>query len=716
MRLWWAVTALILISFHRGHAAADPSTVLILVNDLVPPESGTNGIGASIYVGQYYAARRGIPAANILHLNVPLGCCANDPHDWDSWNIPWSNFETYIRAPLRNFLESGGLKYGIKYIVPTYGVAVRVTTPNHPAGLQPDFLSIDSFLAALYSGTDAQFQRNPYAVSVPSYSKPHFADWQNPQRWPMYLVSRLDGPSAAIAAGLVDKAILAESTLSRSDGIGYFDYQNSSNYPVTDGTMYNAYQLALQHGMRAVLNDQSVTGAMIHDAPQALWAWGWYSGPFDWDGYQFVNGAVGAQLTSYTANVIRYQGQGTWVARWLQAGVTATWGTTGEPYTSGYANGDNLLDHFWNGYNFGESSYLAAPVLNWMMVFVGDPLYAPRIFETPPSPPDATPVLTFAARRDGLTYSGTLTLSAAVSPNTVAVQFQADGYDAGPELHAPPYTASFDTTPADNGPILLTAKVRDSSGATLISDPVPIILFNEASSNAPVISGVSVVSVAARSAVLTWSTDINSDSQVEYGLDSRYGSSSPVDGTFAMSHQVTLADLTPATLYHFRVKSRNQAGQAGVSGDFTFTTAPEYTISVTPASGTTETQAFQFTFAGVSAVASLNMAINSTLSGANACYLIYEGWSGNVALVNDAGTELFEARPGDPGTLANGQCSISVPSVSVSSSGDMITVRATVEFSPAFAGPKTVWGNWYSYGVGIVGPWIVLGSWSVPGA
>jgi uncharacterized protein (TIGR03790 family) len=714
MRLWWAVTALTLISFHPCHAAVDPSTVLILVNDLVPPESGTNGIGASIYVGQYYAMRRGIPAANILHLNVPLGCCANDPHDWDSWNIPWGTFETNIRTPLRNYLDSDGLKNRIKYIVPAYGVPVRVTTSSYPAGLEPDYLSIDSFLTALYSGTDAPFLRNPYAVSVPSYSKPHFADWQNPQGWPMYLVSRLDGPSAAIAAGLVDKAILAESMLSRSDGIGYFDYQHSSNYPVTDGTMYNAYQLALQGGMRAVLNDQSVTGAMIHDAPQALWAWGWYSGPFDWDGYQFVNGAVGAQLTSYTANVIRYQGTGTWVPLWLQAGITATWGATGEPYTSGYANGDNLLDHFWNGYNFGESAYLAAPVLNWMMIFVGDPLYAPRIFESPLSPTEATPVLTFTAQRNDLTYSGTLTLSAAVPPNTVAVQFQADGYDAGPEFSAPPYTASFDTTPADNGPILLTVRARDSSGATLISDPVPIILFNDASSSPPAISGVSAASVAARSATVTWSTNINSDSQVEYGTDSGYGFSTPVDSTITTSHQVTLADLAPGTLYHFRVKSRNQAGQLGVSDDFTLTTAPAYTISVTPANGTAQSQAFEFKFTGLSGMVSLNMVINSSLTAAQACFLVYEGWSGNVALVNDAGTELLEAPPGDPGTLANGQCSISGTSVSLSSGGDTVTVRATVEFSAPFAGPKTVWGNWYSYGVGAVGPWIVLGSWSVP--
>src|SRR5204862_16168 len=83
-----------------------------------------------------------------------------------------------------------------------------------------------------------------------------------------------------------------------------------------------------------------------------------------------------------------------------------------------------------------------SPVLNWMMVFVGDPLYAPRIFERSPAPPEATPSLTFSAQQNGDTYSGPLTLSAEVSQEVAGVQFQADGYDVGPELTAPPYSAT----------------------------------------------------------------------------------------------------------------------------------------------------------------------------------------------------------------------------------------------------------------------------------
>src|SRR3954453_9069465 len=77
-------------------AATDPSTVLILVNDVVPPEAGTGSTGASVYVGEYYATHRGIPFSNIVHLNVPLVCCNSDPKHWDSWNVGWEKFDASI--------------------------------------------------------------------------------------------------------------------------------------------------------------------------------------------------------------------------------------------------------------------------------------------------------------------------------------------------------------------------------------------------------------------------------------------------------------------------------------------------------------------------------------------------------------------------------------------------------------------------------------------
>jgi uncharacterized protein (TIGR03437 family) len=358
-------------------AAADPATVLIVVNDGAPPETGTGNKSASTWLGEYYANARGIPAANVVKLNLPM----DNVGAWDNWNISWTVFDTKIRQPIKKFLTDNDKDRKILYVVMVYGVPVRVT--NAAGTLEG--ISIDSYLAAMNSGTDALMLHNPYLAPVSGGE--HIRTWTNPRGWKMYLVTRLDGPGLTVAKGLVDKAIHAEANLKTTDGIAYFDWRNlSSNdgYGIADRSFLNAYNISQAKGFKAVLNDnQSSNAKMIHDAPNTLWAWGWYSGTETWDGYKFVEGAVGAQLTSYSANNIRYpkDGTGTWVPVWLLAGITATWGATGEPYTTGYALGDNLLNHFWSGYNFAESSYLAAPYLNHMMIFIGDPLYSPKIFQ-----------------------------------------------------------------------------------------------------------------------------------------------------------------------------------------------------------------------------------------------------------------------------------------------------------------------------------------------
>jgi hypothetical protein len=60
---------------------------------------------------------------------------------------------------------------------------------------------------------------------------------------------------------------------------------------------------------------------------------------------------------------------------------------------------------------------------------------------------------------------------------------------------------------------------------------------------------------------------------VDYGLTSAYGSSSALSASLVVSHVVTLSGLATGTTYHYRVKSRDTAGNLAISADFTFTTA-----------------------------------------------------------------------------------------------------------------------------------------------
>ncbi|MFL6214632.1 MAG: fibronectin type III domain-containing protein [Blastocatellia bacterium] len=90
---------------------------------------------------------------------------------------------------------------------------------------------------------------------------------------------------------------------------------------------------------------------------------------------------------------------------------------------------------------------------------------------------------------------------------------------------------------------------------------------------APVISVLSTGSVTTSGATVTWTTDKTCDTQVEYGASASYGSSTALNSTRATTHSATLSGLVANTTYHFRVRSRDAAGNLVMSGDQTFMTA-----------------------------------------------------------------------------------------------------------------------------------------------
>ncbi len=92
----------------------------------------------------------------------------------------------------------------------------------------------------------------------------------------------------------------------------------------------------------------------------------------------------------------------------------------------------------------------------------------------------------------------------------------------------------------------------------------------------PVISNIQAVDITHNSARITWTTDEPSDSTVFYGTTTGYGSSAS-NGAYATSHSVALSNLSPDTLYHFKVSSTDPSSNNSESGDNTFTTNPQPT-------------------------------------------------------------------------------------------------------------------------------------------
>jgi len=95
----------------------------------------------------------------------------------------------------------------------------------------------------------------------------------------------------------------------------------------------------------------------------------------------------------------------------------------------------------------------------------------------------------------------------------------------------------------------------------------------------PVLSGVGVSQVTSGGALISWTTNEASDTQIEFGPTTAYGSVTALDPGMLLTHARTLSGLTPATLYHCRARSRDAAGNLALSGDITFTTAAQTAAS-----------------------------------------------------------------------------------------------------------------------------------------
>ncbi|GAB4388021.1 MAG: hypothetical protein Kow0025_04900 [Thermodesulfovibrionales bacterium] len=88
----------------------------------------------------------------------------------------------------------------------------------------------------------------------------------------------------------------------------------------------------------------------------------------------------------------------------------------------------------------------------------------------------------------------------------------------------------------------------------------------------PAISGVYTSNLTYNGVTINWTTDEPSDTQAEYGTTASYGSQTSLNSAMVTTHSRNLAGLSPSTQYHYRVRSRDAAGNLSVSGDMTFTT------------------------------------------------------------------------------------------------------------------------------------------------
>ncbi len=136
-----------------------------------------------------------------------------------------------------------------------------------------------------------------------------------------------------------------------------------------------------------------------------------------------------------------------------------------------------------------------------------------------------------------------------------------------------------------------TVQVSDDGGAssTTCSGSLGTAISGAgADTTAPTISDIVVSDVTDSSVKITWTTNESSDSVIDYGKTSDYGSTKS-DSSSVTSHSISIDGLSANTTYHYNVKSKDSAGNTGESGNNTFATAKSGTTGTTQTGTTTTT-------------------------------------------------------------------------------------------------------------------------------
>jgi uncharacterized protein (TIGR03790 family) len=384
MRFFPIILALTVAAGGGALLAEEPGDAVVVIYNAQMPESKG--------VADHYAARRHVPENQMIGLKLSTNETMTRGEYRDQLENPLLQFldaeKLLVFEPDAGSANSGARKLKetkIRYAVLCYGVPLRIAEDGSlkepgeeklPEALRRNGKAVDSELCLL-PWTNSQrmlagFTPNPF------YGATNAAMLQPANG--LLLVARLDGPDAAIAGALVDKAREAESN--GLWGRAYFDLQGLTNgaFKKGDDWIGAAAMAAGNYGFETVVDDKPKTFSAGFPMSQiALYA-GWYdptvSGPFAQPKVEFMPGAFAYHLHSFSAWTLR-SATNHWCGPFLAKGATATMGCVNEPYLDGTPNVGVFFTRWLAGFSFGEAAYASQAMLSWQTTVIGDPLYRP---------------------------------------------------------------------------------------------------------------------------------------------------------------------------------------------------------------------------------------------------------------------------------------------------------------------------------------------------
>ncbi|HEY0456104.1 MAG TPA: TIGR03790 family protein, partial [Verrucomicrobiae bacterium] len=381
---------------------------LLLVGGYLADAAGAANTGASVVViynsrlpeskkvADYYAEKRQVPPAQILGFDLPTDESISRQDFIDKLQDPlyrqfdsnhWFTFGPIPKeapAGLRNSRKV--VDASVRYAVLCFGVPTRIlrdpllneeSANSFAIALRRNEASVDSQLATLPALEQkpawvGPLQNPIYAVTNAASIKPSAN---------VLVVTRLDGPSAAIAKSLVDKAMDAETN--GLWGRAYFDTRGITNgeYGLGDEWIRSAANLTRALGFETEIDTNAATFPAGYPMSQIAFYAGWYdesvSGPFTLPEVEFMPGAFAYHLHSFNAQTIR-SANARWVGPLLAKGATCTMGSVDEPFLQLTPDLAVFFHRFMvMGFSFGEAAYASQASLSWQNIAIGDPLYRP---------------------------------------------------------------------------------------------------------------------------------------------------------------------------------------------------------------------------------------------------------------------------------------------------------------------------------------------------
>ncbi|MFQ5598287.1 MAG: hypothetical protein ACE5GK_09580, partial [Nitrospiria bacterium] len=230
----------------------------------------------------------------------------------------------------------------------------------------------------------------------------------------------------------------------------------------------------------------------------------------------------------------------------------------------------------------------------------------------------------------------------------------------------------------------------------------------------PAISAISAGGISNTGATITWTTDEAADAQVEYGETTAYGFTSALNPALETTHGQSLSGLSPSTIYHYRIKSRDAAGNLAVSGDLTFTTtsAPDTTppaISGITTSNITAVGAVITWTTDEGATSKVEYGTTSAYGSSSSNTTLVTGHSRTLSGLSDATTYRYRvvsqdaagntALSGDQTFTTGSLADTTPPVVSGIAASNVTEVEATIRWSTDEAATSLVeYGTTTAYG------------------